>query len=203
VEELTNAFYQLSIHVDHQEIDEKLDARYVNCLKFSIQVELSMHRVCNVEEAYQLALKVEEKLNQKFSQRNRGARRGTLSSSQGGFNYGRGESSQGDEKVEDAQQCNLNQPRGRGFQRGRGYDGGIGGPYVCFRCGVEGHRAFECPSYNMQELKQGQQPSLNLVQAENEEEGYEFEVPHDMGESLMIHRSMVIPKKEQRKGSDN
>jgi hypothetical protein len=47
---------------------------------------------------------------------------------------------------------------------------------VCFRCGVEGHRAFECPNYNMQEPKQGQQPSLNLVQAENEEEGVESEV---------------------------
>jgi len=29
-EELTNDFYQLSIHVDHQETDEQLVARYVN-----------------------------------------------------------------------------------------------------------------------------------------------------------------------------
>ena len=72
---------------------------------------------------------------------------------------------------------------------------------MCFRCGVEGHRAFECPSYNIQESKKGQQPSLNLVQAENE--GVESEVPPDMGESLMIQRSMVIPKKEQSQGSDN
>jgi len=50
VEELTNEFYQLSIHVDLQETDEQLAARYVNCLKFSIQDELSMHRVHNVEE---------------------------------------------------------------------------------------------------------------------------------------------------------
>ena len=35
--ELTNEFYQLSICVDHQETDEQLAARYVNCLKFSIQ----------------------------------------------------------------------------------------------------------------------------------------------------------------------
>ena len=72
---------------------------------------------------------------------------------------------------------------------------------MCFRCGVEGHRAFEFPNYNMQELKQGQHPSLNLVQVENEEEGDEYEVSPDMGENLMIQRSMVIPKKEQRKGS--
>jgi hypothetical protein len=30
-----------------------------------------MHRVCSVEEAYQLALKAEENLNRQFSQRNR------------------------------------------------------------------------------------------------------------------------------------
>jgi hypothetical protein len=42
-----------------------------------------------------------------------------------------------------------------------------------------------------------------LVQDENEEEGVEYEVPLDMGESLMIQRSMVIPEKEQREGSDN
>jgi hypothetical protein len=93
MEELTDEFYQLSIHVDHQETDEKLAARYVNCLKYSIQDELSMHKVHNMEEAYQLSLKAEEKINQQFSQRNRGARRGTSSASWGGFNYGRGKSS--------------------------------------------------------------------------------------------------------------
>jgi hypothetical protein len=74
---------------------------------------------------------------------------------------------------------------------------------VCFKCGVEGHRAFECPNYNIQEPKQGQQPSLNLVQAKNEEEGVESEVSPDIGESLMIWRSMVIPKKEQRQSRNN
>jgi hypothetical protein len=88
VEELTNEFYQLSICVDHLETDEQLAASYVNCLKFSIQDELSMHRVCSVEEAYQLALKAKEKINRQFSQRNRGARRATSFASRGGFNYG-------------------------------------------------------------------------------------------------------------------
>jgi uncharacterized protein YjbK len=63
VEELTNDFNQLTIHVDHQETDEQLDAWYVNCLKFTIQYELRMHMARSVDEAYQLALKVEEKQN--------------------------------------------------------------------------------------------------------------------------------------------
>jgi hypothetical protein len=74
---------------------------------------------------------------------------------------------------------------------------------VCFRCDLEDHRSFECPNYNMQELKQGQQPSLNLVQAENEEGGDEYDVFPDMGENLMIQRSMVIPQKEKRQSSNN
>ena len=115
MEELTNKFYQLSICVDHREMDEQLAARYVNCLKFVIQDELSMHRVRNMEEAYQLALMDEENQNQQFVQRNKGARRGTFSPLHGSFNYGRGESSQGAEKVKDSQQNNPNPPRGSGF----------------------------------------------------------------------------------------
>ena len=71
---------------------------------------------------------------------------------------------------------------------------------VCFKCGEEGHRSFECPNYNMQDLKQGEQLRLNLVDAE---EGDESEVFPDIGENLMIQRAMMIPKKEQKRSSDN
>ena len=158
-----NNFYQLSICVDHQETDEKLATRYVNCLKFSIQDGLSMHRVRNVEEAYQLALKDDENQNRQFVQRNRGERSGTLSPLHGSFKYGRGKSSQGDEKVEDSQQNNPNPPRESGFRRGRGYNAGRGTPIVCFRCSEEGHQEFEFLNYNMQETKQGDTHILNLA----------------------------------------
>jgi hypothetical protein len=55
----------------------------------------------------------------------------------------------------------------------------------------------------MQEPKKGQQPSLNLVQVENEEEGFECQVSYNMGENLMIQRPMVIPKKEERRSREN
>ena len=171
---------------------------YVNGLKFSIQDEWSMHRVRNMEEAYQLALNIVEKQNRQFVQRNRGARRGTWSPLQAIFNYGRGESSQGAEKVKDTQQNNPNQPRGSGFQRGGGYDARRGRPIVCFSYSEEGHWAFECPNYNMQETKQGEKPRSNLAQAKNEEEGDESQVLPDMGENLIIWRAMVIPKNEQK-----
>ena len=69
---------------------------------------------------------------------------------------------------------------------------------VCFKCGEEGHRAFECPNYKMKEPKKGEQHRLNLAQAKDKEEGDESEVFPDIGENLMIHRAMMIPKKEQK-----
>ncbi len=61
VQDYTNEFYKLSMCIKHQENNEKMVARYVNGLKFSIQDELGMYHVNCIEEAYQLALKAEEK----------------------------------------------------------------------------------------------------------------------------------------------
>ena len=62
VQEYTNDFCKLSMWIKHQEDDEQT-ARYINDLKFSIQDELSMHLINNMEEAYQVALKADEKHN--------------------------------------------------------------------------------------------------------------------------------------------
>ena len=51
--------------------------------------------------------------------------------------------------------------------------------------------------------EQGKQPSLNLVQDENEEKVFDYEVPPYMGGNIMIHRLMAIPKKYQRQSSGN
>ena len=55
----------------------------------------------------------------------------------------------------------------------------------------------------MQEPKQGEQPRLNLTQAEDEEEGDESNVFPDIGEKLMSQRAMMIPRKEQKQSNDN
>ena len=55
----------------------------------------------------------------------------------------------------------------------------------------------------MQEPNKKQQHNLKFIQVDNEEEGFEAEVPPDMGGNLMIQRSMVILEKEQRHSSCN
>jgi hypothetical protein len=69
VKEYTEEFYRINIRVGHWESDvEKVD-RYMNFLRYDIQDEMGMMTIRNVEDAYQIALKVEEKLRQKQGQR--------------------------------------------------------------------------------------------------------------------------------------
>ena len=53
----------------HRESDDEKVARYLNGLRYDIQDELGMVTIRTVEDAYQMALKAEEKLSRKQSQR--------------------------------------------------------------------------------------------------------------------------------------
>jgi hypothetical protein len=72
VKEYTEEFYRLNIRVGHRESNDEKVARYMNGLRYEIQDEMSMVTIQTVEDAYQMALKAEEKLSQKQSQRGRG-----------------------------------------------------------------------------------------------------------------------------------
>ena len=72
VKEYTEEFYRLNIRVGHRESDDEKVARYMNGLRYDIQDELSMVSIRTVEDAYQMALKDEEKLIHKKGQRGRG-----------------------------------------------------------------------------------------------------------------------------------
>jgi hypothetical protein len=72
VKEYTEEFYKLNIRAGHKENDEEKVARYINGLRYEIQDEISMITMRTVEYAYQVALKEEEKLARKKSQKNRG-----------------------------------------------------------------------------------------------------------------------------------
>jgi hypothetical protein len=72
VKEYTEEFYRLNIRAGHRESDDEKVERYLNGLRYDIQDELSMLTIRTVEDAYQMALKAEEKLSRKQSQQGRG-----------------------------------------------------------------------------------------------------------------------------------
>jgi hypothetical protein len=69
VKEYTKQFYRINIRVGHRESDDEKISRYLNGLRYEIQDEMSMMTIQNVEDAYQIALKAEEKMIRKKGQR--------------------------------------------------------------------------------------------------------------------------------------
>jgi hypothetical protein len=67
VKKYTEEFYKLSIRVGHRENDEENISRYINGLRYEIHDEINMMTMKTLEDAYQVALKVEENLNTKQS----------------------------------------------------------------------------------------------------------------------------------------
>jgi hypothetical protein len=58
----------MNIRTGQRETDEKKSSRDINGLRFEIQDDINMMSVRIVEDAYQIALKTEEKLARKQSQ---------------------------------------------------------------------------------------------------------------------------------------
>jgi hypothetical protein len=71
VKEYTEEFYKINIREGHRENDDEKVARYMNGPRYDIQDEMSMMTIRIVEDAYQIALKYEEKLSRKQGQRGR------------------------------------------------------------------------------------------------------------------------------------
>jgi hypothetical protein len=68
VKEYTEEFYRLNIRVGQKENEDEKTTRYINGLRYEIQEEINMMSVSKVEDAYQVALKDEDKLARKQSQ---------------------------------------------------------------------------------------------------------------------------------------
>jgi hypothetical protein len=161
VKEYTEEFYRLNIRAGHRESNDEKVARYMNGLRYEIQDEINMETIRTVEDAYQLALKSEEKLNHNQSQRGRGR------------SQPKGKSVSQDKyqkPKDDWKKPQTQTKKGGSSQRGRydeqreqhteqrgGYDDnnrfprtigrgrGRGGVIRCFTCGKNGHKSFECP----------------------------------------------------------
>jgi hypothetical protein len=95
---------------------------------------MSTHYFNNVDEAYQVSLKVEENIDKILWYKFHG--KGTRG--RGGANVAK------DSEKEDETTNSQNTKGGRSIGRGRGFGRG---KYVitCYRCGVEGHKESKCP----------------------------------------------------------
>ena len=61
----TEEFYRMTIRSGHRELSKEKVARYINGLRFNIQDEVGMLNISSVKDAYQYALRAEEKLKRK------------------------------------------------------------------------------------------------------------------------------------------
>jgi hypothetical protein len=204
VKEYTEEFYRLNIRAGHRESDDEKVARYLNGLRYDIQDELSMVTIRIVEDAYQMALKAEEKLNRKQGQRGRGRSqpRGKAVAQertqkpkeewkkpQGKAE--RGGTSQQRQQISEPRRQQDDQQGGYAdantFPHTRGRGRGRGGVITCFTCGKDGHKAVDCPDRKMDRGK------AHVVEAqrrdvEDEDTG--------SGKSLTVHKVLLKPEKE-------
>ena len=76
MKEYTEEFYKINLRVGYIEDTTKKVARYLNGLKFDIQDELSLVSPTSVDESYQYALKAEERIQRRYSNRGKYGARG-------------------------------------------------------------------------------------------------------------------------------
>eukprot|EP00253_Pinus_taeda_P036440 PITA_36440 len=93
VREYTEQFYWVNLRVGYKEDTLEKIARYVNGLRLEILDEISILFPKNIEEAYQSAMKAEEKITKKQN-----ARRGRGTSKGRGQSYGRGRTTSNSEE---------------------------------------------------------------------------------------------------------
>jgi hypothetical protein len=203
VKEYTKEFYRLNIRAGHRESDDEKVARYLNGLRYDIQDELSMVTIRTVEDAYEMALKAEEKLNCKQGQRWKGKiyPRGK-SVAQDKYQKPKEEWKKPQGKIErggTSQKGPYVEQRGKHneqrrdyadantFPRTRGRGRRRGGVITCFICGKNGHRPFKCP----EKKKDGGEAHITEAQ-QRDVEAEDIEV----GRSLMMHKVLLTPGKE-------
>jgi hypothetical protein len=146
VKEYIEEFYKINIRVGRRESDDEKVARYMNGLRYDIQYEMSMIIIRNVEDAYQMALKVEEKLSRKKGQRDQGrsqARGKTIDQDRTQRPQEEGKKPQTQHERGGSSQRGQNVDRNT-FSRARGRGRGRGGEVKCFVCGKNGHKSYEC-----------------------------------------------------------
>jgi len=72
IKEYTKEFQKNLIRTGHLEITKENVTRYINRLRSSIQEETAVVRVVTMEYAYQITLKIEKRMNNRFENKQNG-----------------------------------------------------------------------------------------------------------------------------------
>lgn len=192
VKEYTEESYRVNLQAGYTEDMAERTAKYVNGLRMDILDEISILSPNNTEEAYQSAIKAEEKLNRRQNaHRGRGSTRGR------GQSYGRGRTASNSEESSSSRTSGTAEKGdrtrgGRSFQRGRGNGHGRGIGYQCYRCHKWGHRSFECPETD----STGQRGAYVAQLEEAAAPPQEAENAPKTGEALVLHTVLLKPVDE-------
>lgn len=151
VKEYTREFHRILITIGHVEETKEKVSRYINGLRPIIQEEITLVRVITMEDAYQIAYQIEDKMKKRYESKQRERGHGGRAR---GINYNNDDKNKKNQKNED-QGNNKNQryddPYGPRDQNSRGR-GGLGRGFgretfkgTYFKCGEDGFRAYYCP----------------------------------------------------------
>eukprot|EP00253_Pinus_taeda_P026500 PITA_26500 len=191
VREFTEEFYKLNLRAGYVEDTSEKIARFVNGLRGEILDEIGILSPQTLDEAYQFALKAEEKINRKQN-----TKRGGGSGRGKGKIYSRGRGTGSNEEGSSSKSAGTTEKDnstkdGRPAQRGRGFGRGRG-TVQCYRCHKLGHKSYECPEG---ELAGGR--GTYVAQPEDvEETPQEAKNTPETGESLVLNKVLLKPAKE-------
>ncbi|XP_058222520.1 uncharacterized protein LOC131332354 [Rhododendron vialii] len=187
VADYTKQFYKLWSRINLMETDDQLVARYTSGLKLNLQGELMMHPIHSLEEAYQMALKAEEKV--KWAP------------------FGKGDTSKAlkgktvtQNKKNSAPNSEHPNPHAGGGKKDFG-KAESSSSSKCFRCGEAGHRAYECPTKKAEVnfVQEGQEEEEEPIYDEEPEGGIEREYcePEYDAQSLVIQQVMTVQENDK------
>ncbi|XP_012842063.1 PREDICTED: uncharacterized protein LOC105962308 [Erythranthe guttata] len=182
----TEEFYKLMSRIELYDSNDQLVARYVAGLKSSIRGELFLLCFNSLAEAYQMALKAEEKLKWSSFRKSESSKSFNPKGSAKSHN-----STPSPTKTSNQSTGQWSKDRGKSSQP-------CGKP--CFRCGEPDHKAYECPKKNAEihlvtEDQHGEEDSIPHFDDDFERESNEeYCQPDCDAESLVIQRLMSVQK---------
>eukprot|EP00253_Pinus_taeda_P030633 PITA_30633 len=191
VKEFTEEFYKLNLRAGYVEDTPEKTARFVNGLRGEILDEIGILSPQTLDEAYQFALKAEEKINRKQNDKRGG---GTVRGK--GKVFGRGRSTGSNEEGSSSKSVGTTEKdnstrEGRLAQRGRGFGRGRG-TVQCYHCHKLGHKSYDCPEGEPAGGRGAYVAQPEDVEATPQEE----ENTPETGEALVLNKVLLKPAKE-------